>query len=92
MDKSGIGIAQGLIGELTTDYFEFCCTKCGERLPNVVFYNVDSVGVQLLAHCKPCDFPYIFKVKTEPTLGPIQITSEFGRNSYKLYVFRNSIA
>lgn len=85
MDKSDIGVAQGLKGELTTDYFEFYCTKCGERLPSVVFHSVHSVGIQLLAYCRPCHFPYIFKVKTEPALGPIQITREFGRASYRLY-------
>lgn len=85
MDKSNIGVAQGLIGELFTDYFDFYCTKCGDKIPNVVFYAVDSVGVQLLSRCEPCDFSYIFKIKTEPTLGPIQITSEFGKTSYKLY-------
>ncbi len=85
MDKSNIGVAQGLRGELTTDYFDFYCTKCGNRVPHVVFYEVDSVGVQLLARCEPCDFSYIFKVKTEPILGPVQITSGFGNTSYKLY-------
>jgi DNA-directed RNA polymerase subunit RPC12/RpoP len=85
MDKSNIGVAQGLFGELSTDYFDFYCAKCGNKIPNVVFYSVDSVGVQLLARCKLCNFSYIFKVKTEPTLGPIQITSEFGKTSYNLF-------
>jgi len=85
MDKKNIGVAQGLIGELSTDYFDFYCRKCGDKIPNIVFYDVDTVGVQLLARCKRCDFSYIFKVKTEPALGPIQITSEFGKTSYKLF-------
>jgi len=85
MDRTNIVIAQGLTGELSTDYFDFYCTKCGAKIPNVVFFAVDSVGVQLIARCEPCDFSYIFKIKTKPTLGPIQIITEFGKTSYKLF-------
>jgi len=85
MDKMNIGVAQGLTGELFTDYFDFYCTKCGAKIPNVVFHAVDTAGVQLLARCQPCDFSYIFKLKTKPALGPIQITAEFGKTSYKLF-------
>lgn len=85
MNKNDNGIAQGLMGELVSDYFHFYCQKCGTKISKVVFYGIDTAGVQLLAKCKPCDFSYIFKLKAEPTLGPIQITSEFGKISYKLY-------
>jgi transcription elongation factor Elf1 len=66
MDKSNIGVAHALSGELTTDYFYFYCTMCGNRISHVVFYGVDSVGVKLLARCETCDFSYIFKVKSKP--------------------------
>lgn len=85
MDKNSIGIAQGLIGEMVTDYFHFYCQKCGTKISKIVFYGIDTVGVQLQAKCIPCDFSYVFKLETEPNLGPIQITSEFGKISYKAY-------
>jgi len=85
MEKKKIGIAQGLAGELSTDYFDFYCTKCGEKITELIFHSIDTVGVQVLAHCKPCDFSYIFKLRINPVLGPVQITSEFGKTSYKLY-------
>lgn len=85
MEKIKFGIAQGLVGELSTDYFNFYCTKCGKIISNLLFHSIDTVGVQLLAHCKSCDFSYIFKIKTKPTLGPVQIISELGKISYKLY-------
>ena len=85
MPSSSSETPQGLHGRLTTDYFEFQCSKCQKRIQNLIFYAIDTVGVQLLARCDECDFSYIFKVRSKPMLGPIQLTKHLGKTAFKTY-------
>jgi len=76
-----------VIGGMTTDYFDFFCRDCGAHINSLDFYGIDSVGVKLRSKCPKCEMESIFKIKTYPPLGPIQMTeNRYGKNrGYKLY-------
>jgi hypothetical protein len=76
-----------LVGGMTTDYFDFFCKGCGGHINRIEFYGIDSVGVRLRSKCPECGLESIFKIKTHPPLGPIQmINNRYGKNrGYKLY-------
>jgi len=74
-----------LIGGMTTDYFDIFCQNCDEIIEKLDFYGIDSVGVRLRAKCKKCGQESIFKLKTNPLLGPIEITDWYDKRGYKLY-------
>jgi hypothetical protein len=57
-----------LIGGMTTDYFEFWCEDCVERINGLKYYGEDTVGVKLKAICKKCNREYIFKIRVTPPL------------------------
>jgi hypothetical protein len=76
-----------LAGGMTTDYFDFFCQGCGGHINRVEFYGIDSVGIRLRSKCIKCELEVIFKIKTHPPLGPIEMTdNRYGKNrGYKLY-------
>lgn len=76
-----------VIGGMTTDYFDFFCEDCGTHINSVDFYGIDSVGVRLRSKCPKCGMESIFKIKTHPPLGPIQMTeNRYGKDlGYKLF-------
>lgn len=76
-----------ITGKMTTDYFDFFCKECGEHISRIDFYGIDSVGVRLRSKCSKCGMECIFKIKTNPCLGPIEmINNRYGTNrGYKLY-------
>lgn len=84
-NKDRFSHLHGLIGGLTTDYFEFYCEECGSNIPRVCFYGIDTVGVRLWTKCEKCQREFIFKIKTYPNFGPIQITDEYGNLGFKAY-------
>lgn len=76
-----------IAGKMTTDYFDFVCKECGEPISRMDFFGIDSVGVRLRSKCPKCGVECIFKIKTNPPLGPIEmIDNRYGINrGYKLY-------
>lgn len=78
-------LLHSVFGGMTTDYFDFFCKECGAPIPYVDFYGLDSVGVRLMTKCDGCGLISIFKIKTTIMLGPIQVTDEFGKRSFKAY-------
>jgi hypothetical protein len=85
--KKNCDSLHGLIGGMTTDYFEFFCKEFGTHMDSINFYGFDSIGVKLTAKCSSCNREYIFKIKTFPTLGPIEIVSPFN-GFFKKYDLR----
>jgi predicted RNA-binding Zn-ribbon protein involved in translation (DUF1610 family) len=61
----------GLVGGLTTDYFDFWCENCGEHIDRLDFHSQDVVGVRLQAVCEKCGREFVFKIKVSPPLGPV---------------------
>jgi hypothetical protein len=59
-----------LIGGITTDYFEFWCEECLERINGLEYYSEDIVGVKLKALCNKCNREYISKIRITPHLVP----------------------
>lgn len=87
MDRKTPKNLHSVIGGMTTDYFDFFCKECGAHIPRVDFYGIDSIGVRLRSKCQGCGTEAIFKIKTYPPLGPIELTDDtygLGRG-YKLY-------
>jgi RNase P subunit RPR2 len=73
---------------MTTDYFEFVCKKCCVIIPQSEFFGIDSIGVRLRVKCDKCGEESIFKLKTTPPLGPIEMidsTYNKTKRGYKLY-------
>lgn len=84
-DESKHRLLNHIIGGITTNYFEFYCKKCGRNIRRLSFYGIDTVGVKVMAKCEECNKPYIFKIRTYPQLGPIQVTRVRGRNGFKAF-------
>ena len=77
-----------IIGGMTTDYFEFVCKKCCVKFSQLDFFGIDSVGVRLRVKCEKCGEESIFKIKTTPPLGPIEMIDSIynkTKRGYKLY-------
>ena len=72
-------------GRISIDYFIIKCENCGAIIERLDFYGIDSVGVRLRAKCENCEEEIIFKLKTYPPLGPIEITDRYNKRGYKLF-------
>lgn len=62
----------GVIGGMTTDYFEVFCKECGANIPRLDYYCPDSVGVRLMATCDSCGESFIFKLRLTIQLAPVE--------------------
>src|SRR5207249_4763684 len=79
----------GIIGGMTTDYFDFFCKECGAHIPRLDFDCPDSVGVRLMCKCEQCGEIYSFKIKVAVQLYPVKEKSKFPGFSFKALTKRD---
>jgi len=72
-------------GRIYTDYLNIECRECNSIIDSLDFYGIDSVGVRLRAYCSNCERESIFKLKTYPMLGPVEVTDHYNKRGYKLF-------
>src|SRR2546427_1144257 len=78
----------GLIGGMTTDYFDFFCKECSAQIPRVDFDCPHSVGVRLMCKCEHRGEIYSFKMKLTVLLYPVKEKSRFPWFCFKAFTKR----